>query len=293
MRVHHLLQRLRISEFSQVLQAYRAAGIRIGDAVDGGAGMGTTAAEIAASVDAAAIYAYEPFPGNHRFFDGKLPANIRLIKKALGKATGQMTLAVPSVVKAESKWGQLGRAGYSSAGHLTATEAAGEHDVQVDVVRADEDLPGGGKNVGFVKLDLQGGERDAINGMSGFLPDVKLMWVEFMYGPDHDPREIAVALAAHDFVLFDTQYLFRGAPTAATLEHFELASTGNLSSGTPIWYGTKREPWTDFFAQSKEYATSLRLVQTDLCCVNRAFMDDFLAALPHLVAYPQAVVAPE
>ena len=56
---------------TDLLAAYNKAGIQFKTIIDGGAGSGLTAAEMLAHATTDAIvYAFEPFPGNHRFFDG-------------------------------------------------------------------------------------------------------------------------------------------------------------------------------------------------------------------------------
>lgn len=278
----HLFQSLRINSFVPVLEAYRSAGVDLGNALDGGAGSGSTAEEMLPHLSSdAVVHAYEPFPGNHRFFVGR-DSRIRLVKRALGSHSAQLRLAVPSVVGEDSEWGRLGREGYSSAGHLSDDGPASEHDVIVDCVRADEDLIGRGR-VGFVKLDLQGGELEALKGLGRVLfRDVALAWIE--YGPLMSSPDVYRYMLDHGFVVFDTEYMFRGVPGRAATEHFEIAEQGaRLSSGSTIWYGFKRRPWVDYDRELAGFVEDLGLIQTDLCCVNTAYMDEFLAALRFLL----------
>jgi len=278
----HLLQAMHLDGFERLLEAYSEAGVDLGCAIDGGAGSGTTANQMLEHLPAdAVIYAYEPFPGNHRFFEG-CSQQIKLMKRALADKSSEMTLAVSAVVPDDSDWGKRGLTGYSSAGHLVQGSPTHEHDTVVESVRADEDIPPTAR-IGFVKLDLQGGELNALKGMSDFLrADVVFMWIEYMFSAGTAPRDLHAHLVQNDFLLFDTEYLFRGTPSDEAKDYFEVSRTGELSNGAAVWYGFKRLPWNDFFAESARFAEDFSLIQTDLCCINRKYLDDFLSALPFL-----------
>ena len=163
-----------MSSFAAVLAAYRKAGIPLENAIDGGAGAGHTAKQMLPHLDGM-VFAFEPFPGNHRFFEGCDP-RIVLIRKALADANGSMPFRVGSVVSADSEWGRKGMEGYSSVGMLV--EEPQPDDLTVEAVRGDEAIPTGTR-IDFVKLDLQGGELDALKGMTGLLPEIPLLWVEY------------------------------------------------------------------------------------------------------------------
>jgi FkbM family methyltransferase len=128
-----------------------------GNAVDGGAGSGTTAREmIKALSPGRRVIAYEPFPGNHQFWRD-LDPRIEFRKSALGSLNGEMTLRVDSAVSSDSAWGARGMAGYSSLGFLTESEPKGPLDCRVNVVCGDDDLVQD-LPIGVTKLDLQGGK---------------------------------------------------------------------------------------------------------------------------------------
>ena len=157
--MEHLVQLFKISRFEQILEGYFSLGGELGNMIDGGAGSGSTAMAMynigRIGNPQTKVYAYEPFVGNHKFFDG-CPDNIILRKVALGDSPSEMTLAVSAVVSPDTEWGRRGMAGYSSGGALTENSPSGPYDTVVRVVRADDDIPEKEK-IGFVKLDLQGG----------------------------------------------------------------------------------------------------------------------------------------
>jgi len=177
--MNDLMSVKKVSSFSRLLAAYgKVNGGNRFDAIDGGAGAGTTAREMLQHLGPAQkVYAFEPFPGNHRFFK---PAETRILlhKQALAAGPGQMCFRVPSTVAAESAWGQQGLAGYSSVGYLVPGAAPREGDLNVDCVAA-QDVVTDHASIGFIKLDLQGGELGALQGMAQLLSGVQFMWVEF------------------------------------------------------------------------------------------------------------------
>jgi FkbM family methyltransferase len=267
------LAKRRISSFEPLLAAYGKAHVKIHDAIDGGAGFASTAKEMLPYITGS-VYAFEPFPGNHRFFEGVDP-RIRLIKKALADRDGSVAFRVSATVKPESEWGQRGMVGYSSLGYIV--EERRETDLEVQAVRADAELPSSAR-IGFVKLDLQGGERGALQGMSAFLQDVPLMWVEYI-----GQSGLVPFLEEQGFLLFDTLYSVLGEPTPKACALFEVVSTGKkLSTGTTRWTAYKKGPWEDFDREFAEYKKSFRLGWTDIVCVHRSRIADFERAVQFL-----------
>lgn len=275
--MNNFLAALGVHDFHDLLGAYHAAGVEMEYLIDGGAGSGSTSSVMLRRMPSAKkVWAFEPFEGNHRFFD-RLDPRIELAKYALYKERASMTFEVSTIVPEDSTWGARGLAGYSSAGRINANPRSGTHVYDVDCVRADE-FVGVGQRIDFVKLDLQGGEYDAIIGMEAFLPETQLMWVEFGGQPG-----LLDLLDERDFVLFDTEYLFRGSPTVGALEKFTVKEADiPLSTGTFAWKGVPKRTWSDYMKQFNEMQKNDGLIQTDLVCVNRNFLSNFKNALPHV-----------
>ena len=278
-----LLQAFNVSGFQHILLHYvRERGGDIGNMIDGGAGSGSTSSLICASGKngnrAFKVYAYEPFVGNHRFFEN-IDEHIVLRKSALGECRSKLTLAVPAVVAEDSEWGRRGMVGYSSGGALTTHNPMGAHDFIVEVVPADDDIPKN-ERIGFVKLDLQGGEFQALKGMKRRLKDeVELVWIEYLFHPKYQSFRLLQQLE-DDFILFDTEYLFKGEPSDEARELFQVSKYGNkLSNGSQVWSGFKKKSWRDFESQTAECFQKYGLIQTDLCCVKKEYLRPFLAAL--------------
>ena len=275
--MNDLMSALHIRSFDRVLSAYTRAGVELHDAIDGGAGWGQTAAEILPYLQpSAVVYAFEPFPGNHRFFEGRDP-RIRLIPKALAETAKQMSFSVSSTVSQDSDWGRRGLVGYSSTGKLVAEPPVGGVTMSVDCVRADAEVQAP-REVSFVKLDLQGGELDALRGCTQWLDRVRLMWVEYSAQPG-----LLDFLQDAGFMPFDTEFLFWGVPDDQARKYFDVERQGKVSTSAQAWYGFRRKPWKDFEAEMLKLKRSIRLVQTDLLCINRRDLSAFLAAVPHLL----------
>lgn len=275
--MNELMAIKKVSSFETILAAYKQAGVSLHNAIDGGAGSGLTARAMLKSLgEGSLVYAFEPFPGNHRFFL-ESDTHIVLIPKALAQENKRMAFRVPSVVAEESVWGKRGMAGYSSVGFLIDEKSAGGTDLEVECVRADTEVPSPSK-IGFVKLDLQGGELNALKGMTGILKDTALMWVEYS-----GQKLLLDYIVDQGFVVFDTEYFFLGSPSAEAKEMFEVSKENIvLSTGKTAWFGFRRKPWGSYEQEFLQLKKELRMIQTDLVCINKAFLNEFILALQYI-----------
>ncbi len=277
--MNDLMSVKRISSFETILAAYKKAEIDLGNALDGGAGSGATARKMLKYLsEDAHIYAFEPFPGNHKFFQG-VDHRIELIPKALAESKKIMSFYISTTVAEDSTWGKNNMTGYSSVGYLREMDSEKNPKViKVDCVRADEAVSIN-KHVGFIKLDLQGGELNALKGMPRLLSLASLLWIEYL-GKDQSLYDF---LIESEYIIFDTEYFFIGHPTDEAREIFNVSREGvTLSTGATAWFGFKKRPWSDFKSQFQYYRETLKLVQTDFLCVNRRYVDSFMRAAPYL-----------
>lgn len=265
-----------LNSFTSLLDAYQQAGVGFRNFIDGGAGMGTTARSMLRFLpEKGHVYAFEPFSGNWRFFKEEEKAII-LFKAALSDQSARKHFHVSSVVKEDSEWGRRGSVGYSSVGYLVERPLS-PNDVVVPCVRADEMVPAG-ETVDFVKLDLQGGEFNAIRGMESLLENVKVMWVE--YGGQDGLIEYLYDLG---FILFDTEYMFMGNKSDSLMNQFRITKDNvPLSIGTTAWFGTRTRPWRSFEEEFTSCKQKFGLIQTDLVCVNKRHIDAFMRSCAHL-----------
>jgi FkbM family methyltransferase len=277
--MNDLLSIKRVSSFEMLLSAYAKAngGLNDFDAIDGGAGMGSTSRQMMKFMrEGNSVYAFEPFPGNHRFFKAE-ENGIRFIPKALADQEKIMTFRVPSVVTEDSVWGGKGMTGYSSVGYLVPNGTATDQDIQVECVCADNVIPAA-SNIGFVKLDLQGGELSALRGMTRILEAAKLLWVEFT-----GQTGLLDFLIEHDYIVFDTEYFLMGQPTAESRLIFDISKTDvMLSTNKLAWFGFRKRPWKNFEIEFARAKKEFSMVQTDLVCINKRYFSEFVATFPCL-----------
>jgi FkbM family methyltransferase len=265
-----VLSKRNVSGFQDLLAAYGRAGFELENAVDGGAGAGGTAKNMLPHLSGD-IYAFEPFPGNHRFFDD-LDPRIRLSPCALTEAPRTQSFRVRSVVEPDSAWGKRGRAGYSATGRLVGDDQEGDY--TVECVRADDAIDESVR-IDFIKLDLQGGEIDALRGMPRLLSQAHFLWVEYT-----GRSPLVEYLAEDGFRMFDTEYLFYGRPTAAARKHFRVSQPRiTLTTGRTAWEGFRKTPWPDYVAEFQRQREASGVVQTDLVCVKKDRLEDFRRAV--------------
>ncbi len=222
--VNNILSKNKITDFVQVLNVIEESIGPLNISIDGGAGSGETAKNICKFTSQnGLIYAFEPFPGNHRFFSD-LDSRIKHIDKALYNNNQIKEFTIPSVVSEEDKWAEKGMLGYSSLGYieqasfikkffrkvklklksyLTNKSKITLQTFLVECIKLDSFLEV--ENIDFVKLDLQGGEYLALKGMSKYLSRTKFLWIEY----SGDLRIIEL-LRSYNFILFDTNYMCQG-----------------------------------------------------------------------------------
>lgn len=125
---------------------------------------------------------------------------------------------------------------------------------------------------------LQGGELNAIKGMTSLITDIQFMWVEYI-----GQTGLIDYLHDLDFVLFDTDYMFIKEKTPELAQQFKTTKAGvTLSTGATAWFGTRTRPWRNFEQGFREYQQRSGLIHTDLVCVNRRHLDIFMRSCVHL-----------
>lgn len=268
-----LVESINVDSFERILGAFKSAGRPLKNAVDGGAGAGNTAELMLDHLSLGSqVDAFEPFVGNHRFFEGRAQGVV-LHKKALAGETGVMRFQTGAQVPTSSTWGGGRLAGYSSGGRLADTGG----DTEVEAARGD-DCVIDPEAVEFVKLDLEGGEVEALKGMSKLQQHAHVLWVEYKGGDG-----LLDSLKKHDPLILDSEYLIFSPPTGDVLDLFEFASEVPMSSGRVAWQGFRRKPWADFPREFSEVQQRFKMIQTDVICVNQHALRSFVDALRSIV----------
>lgn len=294
--VSPLLSRAQIFSFDAILRARATALGPLSVSIDGGAGWGDTAKTIISSTASDGIvHAFEPFPGNHRFFDGCDP-RIKLQKFAIADQEGSATFVVPQVVQGSDAWSDKGLSGYSSVGYL---EGANQDPLWKRTARQLRDAVQSGPKpntmsievkvttvakmvsaarIDFVKLDLQGAELKALIGMGKLLDVVDMLWIEF-----NNQHGLFEFLRARGFLIFDTNYLCVGATetqlAAVGLEGRENLTLSISKDAVLARRLNEESDYLEWFARARKNAG---VWQTDLLCVNPSFIPGFLKLLGHV-----------
>lgn len=189
------------------------------------------------------VMAFEPFAGNVPHFRKTIgdDSRVRFHQTALGSFSGPGVFYVSRVVdKDQLGWGSM--PGYSSEGYLVPADfkAPKGQSYDVDVVRLEDLLD---EDVTLLKLDLQGGEYDAMVGLGRKISRVRYCYIEFSL-----QWNTLDLLLRNDFVVFDTP--FTGIPKIAIGEAeqlFESPRIINLSNGFQAISGVVRSLPRDRF----------------------------------------------
>ena len=268
--MNDLMQFLQVDSFEKVLNACTQHGETFQDAIDGGAGWGQTASDMCKYIRGN-VHAFEPFPGNHRFF-ANADSRILLHKKALGAQKSESLFHVSHTVSEEDAWGKKGLSGYSSMGKIVK-ELQSQDDFYVECVRGDDEIPEDAQ-IDFIKLDLQSGEYPAMRGMGRIFANCKIAWIEFM-----GDSNILRFLYENNFVVYDTSYVFMGKMRPNIEDDFNITIKAQNSVGLETHKGFRRTGWLNYQQKFAEERQRNTFVQTDFLAVHRNFFPRFQAAM--------------
>lgn len=231
------------------------------------------------------VFAFEPFAGNHLFFERNTANDpqVTLFKAAVTNAKGRVSFRVPSTVKGDEP-GWTAYEGYSSLGHVVDNEPSADTCL-VEAVALDDLIS---ERVGFCKIDIQGGEYNALVGAKRLLENggIDMLLIEFG-GED----AIIELLSESDYILIDTKYLLVCTRNPPDLIDWTNLAPVSLSTGVDAYLA-----WPlNLPMQSQEYCEWIRKrsrsiggVWTDLLCIHRSFMPEFLRAAACLIEHSQA-----
>ena len=250
--------------------------------IDGGAGFGqATRAMLSVLEKNGKIIAFEPNLDNHKFlkFNDK---RIILKKKALYSNTKNINFFIPSKVtksKSNSKWSKYN--GYSSVGHIFDFDKNKNSFYAfikfflykfffkkiktVPAIRLDNILKINCP-IDFVKLDLQGGEYEALKGFGKKINQTKYFWIEYT----GDSR-IFKFFPRNKFNIYDTNYM----SFKISKEHLESKGlkvvkkfiTSNNKKSLISHRIKKIKNYTKWFNEICSYG----FIQTDLFIINKDY----------------------
>jgi FkbM family methyltransferase len=170
--------------------------------VDCGAAIGGITTKLRANSPQSPVIAFEPFPGNHPHFEKRHSQDplVTLYKAAVGAKRAKTSFFTPSVVRSPAR--KKATPGASFVGRLDQTLVPdGNKIIEVDVYPLDDVCH---DRIRFLKIDIQGGESDALDGASKLINTqaIDIIYIELMRSP-----ELLKQLSALEFILFDTEYL--------------------------------------------------------------------------------------
>lgn len=271
--------------------------------VDGGAGIGHTAlayqrilnTHLRAPVrERARIHCYEPLAENFREMSGRLGDGTEFVRRqcAVTNESGHMTFVVPSRLEGNSEqWGN----GTSYNGFvLPQGGSSGQYEtIEVRTVRLEDDLDA---PADFVKLDLQGGELEAVKGLGALLEQAKVLYTECQLLSNEGSSEY---LAEHGYIVLLDQFQFGLRADARTAPVAELKAMGIVinrmhlpsAAGIPLIFWGYLEGGRDLFdgyrfstdAREQLRALGIDYFQSDALCINTRYANRILPAMHALI----------
>lgn len=258
--------------------------------VDGGAGIGHTGLEYNRILEScledenkadARITCYEPLSENFTEMTKRLTDTQRfdLRKLAVSSANKPTKFIVPHRQTAESEaWGR----GTSYNGFIdNGTPHSGYETIEVDMVRLEDNL---NTAPDFVKLDLQGGELEAIKGLGNMLADVKVLYIETQLLGNEQACQY---LADHGFMISFDKFQFGLLAKTTQVPIKQLRKLGIVidrlfppnRTGMPLIIFGYLEAGRDLFdgySFSQDTKDSLKKLgveyfQTDAICINTKY----------------------
>lgn len=253
------------------------------------------------------VVAFEPFPGNHRYFKQStenLNNKITLIKKAVSDSVGVAEFIVPSVVQGnEPGWNEF--AGYSSVGHLSPVADINERGfilnsrkylksmkrsiinnifkrdrremIKVETTTIDTEFKN--KEIDFMKIDVQGAEEKVLLGALNMLQSnrIHMMYIEWS-----GEQKVVELLANNGYQIYDSTYI--AGPKIHDFQPFEeigfqYIDEVNLSTGNIAYEMTLTDDnVTPDEAISEVRNRGIGWIQTDLIAISHKVLEQFLMA---------------
>jgi len=281
-------QDININQLSDLLHIYTERIGLLSLAIDGGAGFGEISKQVASYLDVnGKILSVEPFPGNWRFLEDLSRYDKRIIHYpyALSNNNKDRYFYNPRTVKSDSTWGKRGLTGYSSIGRLLSEQESSNININniknneiffskikcitIDKIMHENNYSG----IDFVKLDLQGGEYDALLGASKHINHTNIVWFETI----NDLRPLFL-FSKLGFTLFDTLYVFpeKSENIPYFTDYFEVIYKTISSLDTKRIKAKRNFIWNDIKSEWVQIQKKFGMIQTDFIAFNKNIINYFL-----------------
>jgi FkbM family methyltransferase len=269
----NFLTNSRISEFEDILMKIFRTGIPLTSFLDGGAHLGGTSIRMVnRGGSGSKCFSFEPYPPNIERFKYKDDPRIQLIPYALGSNTGMSRFFAHHNATASTTQDKSDKlpVGSSVVGRLlTDDESSPSNYVDVRVVRAD-DVISDNEKIEFVKLDLQGGEYDALLGMPRIISTAYLVYVEFC-----QHRESILSLMDEaGYRPADTQYFFTGKLSDYNeefIDYFEDPMQARATTGLEYISAWRRHDWDNYSSTFNICKSKFNKFMTNILFVRKAY----------------------
>jgi len=161
------------------------------------------------------VFAFEPEPTNFSLLAKNVEINgyknVVLIKKAVSNKTGKIKLYISEI---------------GSKDHKIYDLNSGRHFIEIESIRLDDYFKDYDGKIDLIKMDIQGAEPSAIQGMAGLLNKNKDVKIITEFAPSlikksgAKPEEYLKALMEHGFKLYDINEGFRLTNISELLEAY-------------------------------------------------------------------------
>lgn len=270
----NLLTKNRISEFEDILMKIYKSNKPLTSFLDGGAHLGGTSIRMVnRGGPSSKCFSFEPYPPNIELFKYNDDPRIQLYPFALGRYPGISRFFAhhkETASIAKDKSDKLPPVGSSVVGRLlTVDEFSISNYVEVSVVRAD-DIISENEKIEFIKLDLQGGEYDALLGMPRIISTAYLVYVEFC-----QHRESILALMEEaGYRPADTQYFFTGSLSDFNngfVDYFEDPMQAKATTGLEYITAWRRHDWENYSGTFNFCKAQFNMFMTNMLFVHKAY----------------------
>jgi FkbM family methyltransferase len=161
------------------------------------------------------VFAFEPEPTNFSLLEKNVEMNgynnVVLVKKAVSNKTGKIKLYISEI---------------GSTDHRIYDLNSGRHFIEIESIRLDDYFKDYDGKIDLIKMDIQGAEPSAVQGMSGLLNKNKNVKIVTEFAPGlikksgAKPEGYLKALMEHGFKLYDINEGFRLANISELLETY-------------------------------------------------------------------------
>ena len=231
--------------------------------VDVGASNGQTTLSMLNYHPEARVVAVEPWPANIELFRKNIygNSNVTLYEAACTAQKGRVRFFCAAAIES----------GYSSLGYVVKDGMTRDpvRQIEVDAIRLDSVVD---ERIGFLKIDVQGGEYEVLCGAENIIRGhgIDVILVEY----NNDVRLLNL-LDDLDYVLFDLEYLLYFENNDFLDNYMLSAKVTRLTTGAKAWHGFLRggvprdvNGWAEFIKNQRGVQTDLLAIQRD--CLNRA-----------------------